>query len=73
MDAETAGMACDDAVEACVERSYPQFDCVSSYVWIWGRLVQVAGRTEVGARHIRRDPREAPAGRAGISNGLAGR
>jgi hypothetical protein len=54
---ETAGTGCGDApAEACVERCHPQFDCVSSYVWIWERLIQVAGRTEIDARHIRRDP-----------------
>jgi hypothetical protein len=55
MDTQTAGTGQGDAsAEACVERCHPQFDCVSSYVWIWERLTQATGRTEVDARHIRR-------------------
>jgi hypothetical protein len=49
-------MAGDSAVgKFDQERSYPQFDCVGSYVWIWERLIQTEGRTEVVARQVRRD------------------
>ena len=49
-------MAGDSAVrEIDQERSYPQFDCIGSYVWIWERLIQTEGRTQVVARRVRRD------------------
>lgn len=37
------------------ERNYPQFDCVGTYLWIWERLIQAEGRTEIVARHVHRD------------------
>ena len=57
MDTERVGpQPADAAAEAHVERGYPQFDCVGCYVWIWERLIQTAGGTEFGGRHIRRNP-----------------
>jgi hypothetical protein len=61
VDTETVGTRRGDApAEAYVKRSYPQFDCVSCYVWIWERLIQTAGTTEVDARHISRMPGGTP-------------
>lgn len=56
MDTNVEGSARDSAVtQIYQDRRYPQFDCVGSYVWIWERLVQAEGRTEVIARRVRRD------------------
>jgi hypothetical protein len=43
------------ATEIRQERGYPQFDCVGSYVWIWERLIQAEGSTDVVAREVRRN------------------
>ena len=57
MNLETADTGRGDApAETYVERGHPQFDCLGCYMWIWERLIQTAGRTEVDARHIRRTP-----------------
>ena len=57
MDVKTADTARGDAsTETYVERGYPQFDCLGSYLWIWERLIQTTGGTEVVARQIRRNP-----------------
>ncbi len=64
MDTNTAGTAHDSAVtEIYQERSYPQFDCVGSYLWIWERLIQAADRTDVIARRVHRDPPPSGPGR----------
>ncbi len=56
METGTASKGRDGAAtQTYEERSYPQFDCVSSYVWIWERLSRVNGETTVVARHIHRD------------------
>jgi hypothetical protein len=56
MDVETPGTGRGDAPAGTyAERGYPQFDCLGCYTWIWERLVLTEGRTEVDARHIRRD------------------
>jgi hypothetical protein len=43
------------ATEVYQRRSYPQFDCIGSYLWIWERLVQTESRSEVIARQVHRD------------------
>ena len=49
-------MAGDSAVrEIDQQRSYPQFDCVGSYVWIWEQQLQTESRTQVVARQVHRD------------------
>jgi hypothetical protein len=56
VDTSMAGRARGTAVtEICQERSYPQFDCVGGYLWIWERLVQAEDRTDVIARRFHRD------------------
>jgi len=56
VDTHTAGTAHDSTVtEIYQERSYPQFDCTGSYLWIWERLIQAEGRTDVIAREVHRD------------------
>ncbi len=56
MDTNTVGTARDSAVtDLYQERNYPQFDCIGSYLWIWVRLIQAEGRTEVIARQVQRD------------------
>jgi hypothetical protein len=55
VDTNMAGATRDSAApEIYQERSYPQFDCVGSYLWIRERLVQAEGRTEVIARQVHR-------------------
>jgi hypothetical protein len=57
VDTDMASTAHDSATtETYQERGYPRFDCVGSYVWIWERLIQAEGRTDVIARHVHRDP-----------------
>jgi hypothetical protein len=56
VDTNRAGTARDSAGTGVYqERSYPQFDCVGVYVWIWERLVQGGNAAEVVARHVHRD------------------
>jgi hypothetical protein len=56
VDTNSAGTARDSAATPVYqERSYPQFDCVGSYLWIWERLVQGENATEVVARQVHRD------------------
>ncbi len=56
MDINRAGTARDGALtEIYQERSYPQFDCVGSYLWIWERLVQRENTTDVVARQVHRE------------------
>jgi hypothetical protein len=56
VETHTAGTAHRSAVtEIHQERSYPQFDCIGSYLWIWERLTRAEGETEVIAREVHRD------------------
>jgi hypothetical protein len=41
--------------EVYQEHTYPQVDCVGSYVRIWERLIEADGRTEAIARSVHRD------------------
>jgi hypothetical protein len=55
VNTDAAGAARESmATQMYRERVYPQLDCVGSYLWIWERLVQTAGRVETVARKIDR-------------------
>jgi hypothetical protein len=56
VDTNTAGTAHHGAAtEIYQERSHPQLDCAGSYLWLWERLIQTEGGTEVIARQVHRD------------------
>jgi hypothetical protein len=60
VDTDTAGTARASA-QVYQERSYPQFDCIGGYLWIWERLIQTESGTDVVARQVHRDrPEQAP-------------